>query len=428
MLVVMLAFVSVAHSQEITSCSNLSSSSLGSFILGAIPLSFIGIMLSFLLIAITFMIGEVLNYGPLKGWYKTELWEVSKSILVIVIVFSSMIVGSAIVAAFVGTSATYQAGSTPSAQMSNLVGNLQGLCTAATNKYLAPQLINSTEDFSFLLGVSQGIGALKSTVVETWFSLPIPLIAPVIFLQFGSIANIYVSSYLSTISPTTVFSFIKDLMTMIIFPMLFIFRYQYDLLPTIIATGIGVFIPIGIVLRALPFARGIGGTFIAIGIGASLVYPALLVGFNLPLTNFINSAVPQPLSFLQNPSYGCPSGASGLWCTVQNYIFIFVDNFIGISMGGIMLDFLLGASAVGISQGIGAYGAGSLVGFSTPVLYSSILPILNIVIDQTLLLVVQFLLFVFDLIIGLALVNAIARSLGGTTSLQNMGVGKMKLA
>jgi hypothetical protein len=216
-------------------------------------------------------------------------------------------------------------------------------------------------------------------------------------------------------------------MTMIIFPMVFLFQYQSDLLSIIIATGLAVFIPIGIVLRAFPFVRGIGGTFIAIGIGASLVYPTLLIGFNLPITNFVNGIVYQPLTFITNPSKACPSGVSGLTCMIFNYVAAFISNFIGSETGGELLPFLFGASNSALSSATSAYGYGSVMGFFTPIIYSSIVPLLNVLIDQTLLLVLQLLLFVFDIIIGLALVNAIARSLGGTTSLQNMGVGKMKL-
>ena len=39
-------------------------------------------------------------------------------------------------------------------------------------------------------------------------------------------------------------------------------------------------------LRSIPFLRGIGGTMIAIAIGMSIIYPAMLIMVNLPITDY----------------------------------------------------------------------------------------------------------------------------------------------
>ncbi|MGC8647279.1 MAG: hypothetical protein ACP5SA_00460, partial [Candidatus Micrarchaeia archaeon] len=65
-------------------------------------------------------------------------------------------------------------------------------------------------------------------------------------------------------------------------------------------------------------------------------------------------------------------------------------------------------------------------GFLEP-MFSNIVAVLNFVVDQTIYLVMQLFLFVFDLVIGAAIINQIARMLGGSLSLSQMGVGKMRL-
>ncbi|MGC8647860.1 MAG: hypothetical protein ACP5SA_03510, partial [Candidatus Micrarchaeia archaeon] len=305
-----------------------------------LSLSFIGIMFSLLLIAVSYMLGEVLNYSALKGWYKTEMWEVSKSIIIIAVVFASIVIASAIVNMFVGIPQSTQISSQAS-MFSSLSTNMQGLCVGGQN-YLAYGLANSYLDFATMLGISQGIAALKSVVIGTWS--PFPIVPPFIILtiQFGSIANLYTSSYIETLSPTAVFSFIKDMFSMIIFPMLYIFQFQYDLLGLIIAFGLAVLLPIGIFLRAMPFTRGIGGTFIALGIGASLVYPALLVGFNAPISSYLSGVVPpQPVT---PTTFSCPSGISGLGCEFGEFTYSILASIISSSIGGgFLINLLLGS-------------------------------------------------------------------------------------
>ena len=43
------------------------------------PFMAIGIMFSFMVIAVVYMVGNVMNYKPLKDWYRAELWEAIKT-------------------------------------------------------------------------------------------------------------------------------------------------------------------------------------------------------------------------------------------------------------------------------------------------------------------------------------------------------------
>ncbi|MCL4373308.1 MAG: hypothetical protein M1360_00875 [Candidatus Marsarchaeota archaeon] len=411
----------MASASSTYSCTvALSASNFSTFI----GLAAIGIAISFLFIAVSYMAGEVLNYNALKGWYRTELWEVSKSILIIAVVFSSIIIASAIADMLVGNAASLQGGST-SSMLSSLSTNLEGLCSGATS-YLAYGLNQAYVDFATMLGVSQGIAALKSISLATWFPLPIiipPIPEPILTLQSGSIANIYVSSYIETITPTTVFSFVKDMFTMIIFPMLYLFQFQYDFISVIIALGLGGLLPVGIILRAMPFTRGIGGTFIALGIGASLVYPVLLVGFNLPISNYLSNILPNQPAATTQPA------TSGLF---GQMVYNAQSAFDGLGEGPLIIAFLFGSPVVQgypniVNDMNNGFALGSSAGFYDP-LSSNIVEILNVVLNQTSYLLLQLFLFIFDMVIGLAVVNQIATMLGGTMSISRMGVGKMKLS
>jgi len=187
-----------------------------------------------------------------------------------------------------------------------------------------------------------------------------------------------------------------------------------------------VLIPIGIVFRAMPFTRGIGGTFIAIGIGASLIYPVLLVGFNAPISNYLSSITPPP-----SVTYSAPA-SSGLGQIIITSITNSLTNFISSFFGGpLILSMLFGTPTVANYPGLGqqmqnGYRDGFFAGLYDP-LTSNIVSILNVIIDQTIYMIMQLFLFIFDLIIGLAVVNQIAKLLGGTISLSKMGVGRMKL-
>ncbi|MGC8669645.1 MAG: hypothetical protein ACP5TL_00640 [Candidatus Micrarchaeia archaeon] len=418
----LLSMLTLVPSAQTTTCSVFQSSqSLGNYMISnAIPLSALGIAVSLMIVAIAYMIGEVFNYSGLKGWYKTELWEVVKSIIIIIVVFSSLIIASAIAEMMLGfPSSSIQT----SGNAQSLENNLQGLCNSALS-YLGYNLYNQVYvDFATMLGVSQGLALLKSIQVGTWVPVPIiilPYIGPVLSLQFGSLENPYVSSYIETLTPTAVFSIIKDMFTMILFPLLYLFLFQFQFLGSIMGMGIGILLPIGIILRAMPFTRGIGGTLIALGIGLSLVYPVLLVGFNTPISAFLQNILPTQPSTQFSEMFG-----TSLLGQMLNYVVNAVSALISAPLGGILVPIVLGPNvplnaAAGYVAGVGA-------GFFAPLL-SNIVIVLNFVIDQTIYLVMQLFLFIFDVIIGLAIVNQIAKLLGGTLSISQMGIGKMKLS
>lgn len=390
-----------------------SQTTIGSCLADAIPLSFIGIGVSLAMVGLAYMIGEVLNYSALKGFYKRELWETIKSMMIIAIIFSALIIGSAIAASFAGNSST----TTSSGGTSSISTNLGGLYTTANSMYLSPQLQDSYTNFAALLGLSVGGSLLQSLSLATWFPVPIPWTSGIIgAFQFGSSSSVLQSNYITAGDGAT-FSLIGNITTIVTLPVLFIFQFQYDLLFVIGAVGLGVFIPIGIVFRAVPFFRGIGGTMIAIGIGVALIYPALLVGFNLPITNYVYS-----LTSASAPSSSCPLSN----VTTSHFICGIWDGFASVT--GTVTGELPTALAFGPNFNTTNVkteaGAGFWIGVIGP-FKNGLFPALNFSIANSMNSLLQFILFAFDLIIGYALTNGIANLMGGGIKL---GIGGFRLA
>ncbi|MDE1868398.1 MAG: PKD domain-containing protein [Candidatus Micrarchaeota archaeon] len=390
---------------------------IGPCIADSFPLSILGLTLSLALVAVAYMAGEIIELGGLKGWYKKELWETGKSALIIAIIFSSMVLASGVATAVAGNAAAFQYGSQQSAG-SSIVSNLDSLYATAATSYIQPQLLSSYGAFATNLGLSMGVATLGSITLSLW--APVPIYVGCVC--FGSDSNIYTSGYLNPAATTS--SFLKNVMSLIIIPVMLIFQFQNDLLPLIVTIGFAVFLPLGIILRAFPFLRPLGGTMIAIAIGASLVYPALLVGFNLPISNYFTAATGYGAA--PAPTTCNESGISGVAC-----IFITgAQNFVAdLSPGAPILAATLGASNVynfKSSQSLPIlYNNAFDTGFSDSI--NSVFPDLNLVITSSINEILQFILFVFDLVIGLVTVGAISTALGGIDLSKRRGIGKFKL-
>ncbi len=398
------------------------SGDLGSCIANSIPLASMGILLSIVLVAITFMLGETLKLEGYQGWYKTEIWETTKSALLLGMALSLLVIISNISSSFAAVTVTAQgtqlAPAAPCRSSSMLSTNLCMLYQNVYSAYLVPQLGQAYKSFSALYGLSIGVGAVKSILISTW--LPIPILPPPLptfmSVQFGSDnANLFKSNYLEPLSPTAAFSFIKDMMSIIVTPIVLLFQFQYDMMPVIVILGIVIFMPIGIILRAIPFLRPIGGTMIALGITLSLVYPTLLLTLNMPITNYFSYL----FGAMQANS---PGSCSGLW----NGIICGIE-------GAFASVITAGPAAFGIlSMVIGPANAFSNIEFFTQGMnvgvyqsFNSIFPALNLIIATTSDMLLQFILAILDIIIGFTIANAIARPLGGRVKL---GIGKLRLA
>jgi hypothetical protein len=389
----------------------------------SIAISVIGLLLSLAVVAISYMIGEVLNMGNLRGWYRRELWETAKSAMIIIVIYSALVlfgsVGAALAGSAQSTGQTLLGGATlakceaasstfsTTPASSGLEVNLAALYNTAVNSYLEPTLCNTYTAFSAMMGLTMGIRTAMNLEVVTHLGIPIlpwPPLAQVGALQFGSTTKIFYSTYLDSDVPTQIYpTFLQTIMRVLILPTLVQLQIQSDLLPLIVSVAIGVFLPIGIILRAIPFLRGIGGTLIAIAVGIAIVYPVMLVTFNLPITDYFMGLTSKTAAA---PTFTCPGGIAVVACwLIKSVPAPFTDTAIAASVG----------STIATSGGdTAAANTGYNVGFWDYTLaLRSIIPAMNVIDEYSIDIILQFIIFAIDLLLGVVIIQAIAKSLGG---------------
>ena len=226
----------------------------------------------------------------------------------------------------------------------------------------------------------------------------------VLFLPFGNWAlqtgNFHIAFF---------GSIINDLSNFIMFPYTSMEIGVITLLPALAYIGLAFFIPIGLVFRALPFVRGIGGTLLAIGVAMAVVFPAVLVLFNYPVTQALDSALPlqQPSAVVSGP-LTCPTIGGGVFGTVVTTV---------LGTGCALINSAIGT----IGNVADSIGSSSAV-FSTKAIYYY----MNQILQYGLYLIVQLLLLAIDIIIIYPIVDNIARVFGGSIKL-SLG-GKLRLA
>ncbi|MCL5007365.1 MAG: hypothetical protein M1164_01645 [Candidatus Marsarchaeota archaeon] len=362
--------------------------SLGGCLEAAIPLSAIGLLVTFAMVAIAYMLGEVVRIDGLKKWYKGELWEAAKTIMLLVVIFSALIILSGIALNFVaGAPAPNLQIGTPGGS-NRLASNLQSLYSAADD-FTVAQLTVAENAYDTALGLADGIQFLKSISLAVWFPIPLPPY-PLIpaALQFGFTGSIYNTNVLESFDPLS-YSFLKAFIAVILVPIVVILEFQSEFLYTGAIIGIGIFIPIGVVLRGFPFMRGIGGNMIAVGIATAIIYPSVLVLFNLPISSMIGSTLAAPVS----------QSCSGLLCSVASF---------GSDISGVFSSDM----ATGFTAGFDSFG--------------SIYPAMNIITSKMFIdVLLQFVLFIFDLVIVVVITQSIAKTLGGEL---NISFGKFSIA
>ncbi len=389
--------------------------SIGACIASSAPFWAIGIMLSFALVGFSYMLGEIFQLGSLRGWYRNELWESVKTILMISAIFSLLVIFSSMASSLAGT------GSAPaSAGFSGQVSqNLGGLYYVA-NSYLSSSSGYAQNSLITLFGTASGVDFIKSLRYSIWFPYPpVPTLPPegTINAHFGSSGPLFLSNIIDSDYSGGSSSMLGTATTFIVLPSLILLQIMSDLFTNIVALGFGLLIPIGLVFRAIPFLRGFGGTFIAIGIGVSLVFPMLFVVINIPISDFVlgqqvycGGNVQTQCTFL---GYSTSSSTPTLWTGVTSVLSGAVSA---------LAKFLVSSiPTVGASQ---QFNTGYYAGIDT-FLSTSIYPAADLITSVILNSMLQFMLLIIDFIVGYTITKTIATNLGGTI---RIGFGKMKLA
>ena len=343
---------------------------------GDIALALVALTLSFDVVAVGYILSRIFPSTGIKEWLNTEYWEIAKTAMLIVGIYA--------VLSLLGNAASLVAPSSGASSPSGLSG-MYGLVNSGC-AYLSAENAFAGTTLNYLFGLSIDIGILKNTVVGMEIPIPIP---PYAQFQSGFEMSIYWNSMLEGSTPSMTYqSMLEDLLKIIVVPVTYAIEAQLTLLPIIFALGLGALIPLGLLLRAMPFVRGIGGTLIAIGIGLSLIYPATLALMNYPITVALQGSAITP------PQAQC----QGQWvvCGLAGIVFsTFSQGATGASWGDAVMAL------------------------------TTIYPALNDILYYTEFMMLQFFLFILDLAIIFPLVDGIAKMLGGTIRL-SIG-GKLKL-
>lgn len=431
-LIILLPNFAYSSSTPITSTCILTSANVtaGTCILDSVPISLMGVGLSFMIVAIALMINQIFPMSGLKSWYQGELWESVKSLLVIGSIYAIILILSSIAVLSLPPNLTTSS-TTPTSSISTNLGDLY----TASNNYLEIENTNVSETYYGLFGLNFGLGAIKSLRIATFLPIPFPDGA----VQMGSKANLYVSNVIDQ-TRDALFSFIRDITEIIVIPLLIIlgiFLSNTGLL----MMGITLFLPAGIILRAIPFLRGIGGELIGIGIAISIILPFLLIFFNYPIASYM---IPKDILPTTTP---IPVISQTLSLTLLSAKFI---SIIGVSTFKELASFnIIGAiessitgmymfqeelfvSPITTMSIFNANGSAYLIAFQTGLLTGmynlaspNVFSLFNFIMSLSISALLFYLLSILDIILTVISADSIARLLGGHVRL---GIGKFKIA
>ncbi len=371
--------------------------SVGNCIEKSASIAVLALIISFLMVAVSYMIGEVIKIDEFKGWYKGELWETAKSVLLIVIIYSLLVEIGGVANALTGNGALP---STPSGS-NGLSSTLSTLYSNVQNNYISPEL-NAVAYPAYygILGVAVGLDFIKSFVI--YLNIPIPIL-PIPGAVAGALAtgvqeNVFFSNVL--ISGQS-YSFVNQAFDFITVPLLVLFQFLNDVMIPLLVTSLSVLLPIGIIFRSMPFLRPIGGMLIAFAIAISLVFPTLLLAVNLPVQNFMTGilnppAVPSSVAISAGP----------LECTLLQSMVTFLTP----------LCALVNPDTVNFANGL-------VIGLFGPM--TGIFTVYNAILGWILPLIIQFILLIIDLIITIVIGQQISTMLGGRK--MALGIGKLSL-
>lgn len=198
----------------------------------------IGVLLSFAIISISFMLGKVLNQIKFVHWAKTEITNTLISIMLVIIILGSMF-------AFI---------------------ELNGNIFENAYVYLDSQ---TSKGISYISELTRS--SLNDQFESTYYAF---IGTP--FSPGGGAGKSYRAYYL-------VYSTQKDIVVNIVFGTIISLEIQKIILQLIENLSFSLFLPIGIVLRVFPGTRDIGNFIFAFIIGAAFILPlTYALYFNAP--------------------------------------------------------------------------------------------------------------------------------------------------
>lgn len=411
------------------------------FSTSAIELGTLALTLSFATIAVAYALSRLFPHLGIRNWLQGEYWEVTKTVILFAVIFAIITLISNVTYAFL----VPVPGSPAPTPVS--VGDITPLLNGAET-YLCNVNYQLTNTFAWIGLLGSGTGFWSNMKLGVYDFLPIPpaisLIGGSVFLPFNNWAlqagNPQIAPYGSIIG---------DSVNLLLFPFAVIASISIDILPSMAFVGLVFFIPLGLLFRAFPFIRGIGGTLVAIGFGMAVVFPAVLIIFNGVFMNYIGQAIainPPPVPDITYQAFSstsstltgagslanentigsaCPFNIDGGAFGLAGLAFCDTALFPMDPFGFFDPAIIFTSSDEGNPNNPAANPAGYLNGanvFSDVAVYQY----MDIILSIGTYIVVQLVLTTADLLIIYTITDSIARSLGGTVRFQ-LG-GKLRIA
>ncbi len=356
-----------------------------------IALTLIALLVGFDVVVLGFLFSKMVPSAGIGNWLKNEYYELAKSAILIVAIYSAITIVSGI-----GLVLAYNPNNVASTPPTGSIANVGGLIDES-EYYLCTVQGNLGAAWDFVGQISFALGFVQD--MKVGLSPGFPLIWDIGGFQSGFAANPYHTFMLESGNliiqhfESTIFDFLQ----FVLFPVSTMIVGFEPLIPYLVWVGLSIMIPTGLIFRAFPFVRGVGGTLIAIGIATSVIFPAVLILLDQPIAAQAQSIMPPYTP--SPPSQQC----SGSWiCNVFSF-------FLNMPQFKLLESFGL--------QGFTYY---SLAAFQ------GIYPFFNGIMQSGFYIIVQLLLLAADIIIIYQLTDSIAKMLGGTIRL-SLG-NKLKLA
>ncbi len=402
-ILLLLLLLFTLHAQTYTDpCTSFNTLSFPINTTNAISLGLIGIMLSLAIMALGYMIGTIFPNIGLRQWVtQNESWELIKSLIILASIYSIILFITSILVNIAQTTTSLQTQTSQASTQTNTV-NFNNMVEAFANivrtNYLQQGCELTEQSLYFLYIFTIASGFLRSFTIDADAGVAVLAEFVTIGVDWGFKSSFFNSEVFGSLTTSFIFSRNYSIIVdtyFIAFYTFLLFLLQYKFLDFIMFLGLILFIPIGIAFRSFPILRPLGGTLIGIGIGISLIYPSLLIFLNAPISNIAMQFYSISTVNLGNTNGFASDLLVQLVTLLVSSISAFQDIFLAFSSINSIFPFfnhfLITQSQ---AQGI------------------SIAPIGNGVY-----IIVQYILYIIDLVIGLSLTNDIAKLLGSSSGI-----------
>jgi len=212
------------------------------------------VMIVVIVLAILWMISDTLNMPQMRAWVKIEIRELIVAAILLAVIYSAFFIQKSVVGL--------------------ISGQGEGYIDVAKNSLNSILEIHKSA-FNDLIIISSKITSLSGY----GYNYPIP----VWFFSFSYTRSSFAGAS-AILSPVTVAAQ-GEAGALFIYKSMSVFLTFFD------STIFSIILPLGFILRIIPFSRQLGTTVIALSLGAVVIYPFSLIimknahslpGFNLP--------------------------------------------------------------------------------------------------------------------------------------------------